>query len=388
MAKSRIYFDYNATAPLRPEAERAVAEALRVTGNASSVHSEGRAARALVEKARLKVAALVGAGEAQVTFVSGGTEANNLALRPGLHRSGQAGRISRLLVSAIEHPSVLSGHGFPADRVETVPVLPSGVIDLEGLKARLEALPEDETVLVSVMLANNETGIIQPLSEIAEMVHGFGGFVHSDAVQAAGKIDIDLGRLGVDLMSLSAHKLGGPQGAGALVVAEGVVLGGALVRGGGQEGGRRGGTENLAGIAGFGAAAEAAANGLSEMGRLAELREELEAGIGRAAPGTVVIGREAPRLPNTLCFCPPGGAAETLVIAFDLAGVAVSSGSACSSGRVSASHVLQAMGIGADRAKAAVRVSLGWRTGAAEIGRFLEIWSDIWGRAGARASAA
>ena len=388
MGKSRIYFDYNATAPLRPEAARALAEAARAGGNASSVHSEGRAARASIEKARRQVAALVGAAAAQVTFTSGGTEANNLALGAGLHRSGEQEGLSRLFVSATEHPSVLSGHRFAADRVELIPVSPSGRIDLDWLKARLEALPEGETFLVSVMLANNETGVVQPLAEIGEMVHGFGGFVHSDAVQAAGKMEIDLARLGVDLMSLSAHKAGGPQGVGALILADGVVLGETLIRGGGQEGGRRGGTENLAGIAGFGAAAEAAAKGLSDMTRLGELRDELEAGVARIAPGTAVIGRDAERLANTLCFCPPGRAAETLVIAFDLAGVAVSSGSACSSGKVSASHVLQAMGVAADQANAAVRVSLGWKTQAAEIGRFLEIWSDIWARVGVQASAA
>jgi cysteine desulfurase len=388
MAKSRIYFDYNATAPLRPEAARAVSLALGVTGNASSVHAEGRAARALIEKARGQVAGLIGAREAQVTFTSGGTEANNLALGPSLHRSGEPAGIERLFVSAIEHPSVLSGHRFAADRVETVPVLACGRVDLDGLKARLAALPEDETFLVSAMLANNETGIIQPLAEIVEMVHAFGGFVHSDAVQAAGKIPIDFAGLGVDLMSLSAHKIGGPQGTGALIVADGLVLGEAVVRGGGQEGGRRGGTENLPGIVGFGAAAEAAAKGLADMARVGGLRDQLETGICGTAPGTVVVGRDVQRLANTLCFSPPGCSAETLVIAFDLAGVAVSSGSACSSGKVSASHVLKAMGVAADRASGAVRVSLGWKTQPAEVGRFLEVWSDIWGRAGVRASAA
>jgi len=388
MAKSRIYLDYNATAPLRPEAAEAVAHALGVTGNASSVHAEGRAVRAIVEKARGQVAGLVGAGEAQVTFTSGGTEANNLALGPSLHRSGEAAGLKRLFVSAIEHPSVLSGHRFAADRVEAVPVLASGRVDLDWLKARLAALPEDETFLVSAMLANNETGVIQPLAEIAELVHTFGGFVHGDAVQAAGKMEIDLAGLGVDLMSLSAHKIGGPQGAGALIVAEGVVIGDGLLRGGGQEAGRRGGTENVPGIAGFGAAAVAAVEGLSDMARIGELRDEVEAGVCRIAPATAIIGREAERLANTLCFCPPGSSAETLVIAFDLAGVAVSSGSACSSGKVSPSHVLHAMGIARDTAKAAVRVSLGWRTEAAEVGRFLEVWSDIWTRAGVRASAA
>lgn len=380
--------DFNATAPLRPEARHAVADALGVTGNASSVHAEGRSARAIIENARAQVAGLVGAGEAEVVFTCGGTEANNLALRPELHRSGETGRLSRLFVSAIEHPSVLSGHRFADEAVEVIPVLASGVVDLKWMKARLQALPEDETFLVSVMLANNETGVVQPIAEIAEMVHALGGFLHCDAVQAAGKMEIDLGRLGVDLMSLSAHKIGGPQGAGALIVAEGVVIGDGLIRGGGQEGGRRGGTENVSGIAGFGAAADAAVGGLSDMARLGRLRDEIEAGVCRIAPATAIIGREAERLANTLCFCAPGSSAETLVIAFDLVGVAVSSGSACSSGKVSSSHVLQAMGVAKDKAKAAVRVSLGWNTEAAEVGRFLEVWADIWSRLGVQASAA
>jgi cysteine desulfurase len=388
MAKSRIYFDYNATAPLRPEAARAVKHVLGLTGNASSVHAEGRAARAVIEQARAQVAALVGAGEAEVIFTSGGTEANNLALGPGLHRSGEPGRLSHLFVSAIEHPSVLSGHRFADDAFEVIPVLPSGVIDLDWLKSRLEALPQDETFLVSVMLANNETGVIQPIAEIAEMVHAFGGLVHSDAVQAAGKMAIDLRALGIDLMSLSAHKIGGQQGAGALIAARGVVIGEGMLRGGGQEGGRRAGTENLTGIAGFGAAAEAAAEGIADMARVGRLRDEVETGLCRIAPTTAIIGRESARLANTLCFCAPASSAETLVIAFDLAGVAVSSGSACSSGKVSPSHVLHAMGIAEDKAKAAVRVSLGWKTDAAEVGRFLEIWADIWSRLGLQASAA
>ena len=387
MAKLRIYLDYNATAPLRAEAARAVSEALAAGGNASSVHAEGRAARAVIEKARRQLAQFIGCSETQITFTSGGTEANVLALTPSLHKAGEAARVTRLLVSAIEHPSVLAGHRFPADRIEAIPVLESGRVDVDWLKKRLSVLGEEETVLVSVMLANNETGIIQPVGEIVDLVHGFGGFVHSDAVQAAGKLPVDFVRLGVDMMSVSAHKIGGPQGVGALIAADGLVLGEPVLRGGGQEGGHRAGTENLAGIAGFGAAAEAAAE-LADRVRIEGLRDELESGICRIAPGTAIIGRNTERLGNTACFCPPGGSAETLVIAFDLAGVAVSSGSACSSGKVSESHVLAAMGLAPEMTGAAVRASLGWQTSKADIGRFLEVWADIWARVGIQASAA
>lgn len=391
-AKARIYFDYNATVPLRAESAHAVAQALELCGNASSVHSEGRAARALIEQARREVAALAGAGGGEVTFTSGGTEANNLALAPGVHRLSPAGKTPRrathLLVSAIEHPSVLEGHRFAADRVRIIPVRESGVVDLAALKALLEALGPEDCALVSVMLANNETGIIQPVREIAALVHEFGGFVHSDAIQGAGKLKVDLAELGADLVTLSAHKIGGPQGVGALVSAPGIVLGDKLMRGGGQEGGRRAGTENLPGIAGFGAAAKAAAAGLAGMEEIAAWRDRLADGMRKVTPGVEIVGEGEARLPNTLCVLVPGRSAESLVIALDLAGIAVSSGSACSSGKVAPSHVLRAMGRAPEAAASAVRISLGAATREREIVRFVEIWSDISSRGGIRLSAA
>lgn len=386
MGKSRIFLDYNATTPLRPEARNAVLRALGMTGNASSVHAEGRAARALVEQARREVAAFAGAAGATVIFTSGGTEANNLALGPGLHRAGEVARGLHLFVSAIEHPSVLQGHRFPAGSVTLVPARPDGTVDIAALGAMLAALPDGVVPLVALMLANNETGVIQPVREVAGLVHAFGGFVQCDAVQAAGRISLDFHELGVDLMTLSAHKIGGPQGVGALIAAAGIEVGPPLVRGGGQQDGRRAGTENLPGIAGFAAAARAAADGLADMARLAALRDRAEAGILRAAPDAAIIGRESPRLANTLCFAVPGVEAETLVIAFDLAGIAVSSGSACSSGKVGPSHVLQAMGLDGGSARGAVRVSLGRETDETEIGNFIAAWAQISSRVHASAA--
>lgn len=386
MGKTRIFLDYNATAPLRPEARAALIAACDTGGNASSVHEQGRAARALIDHARRDVARFAGAAGATVVFTSGGTEANNLALTPELHRSGEARRPTRLLVSAVEHPSVLHGHRFPADRVTPIPVLATGVVDLAALAAMLDGLGEGEVPLVALMLANNETGVIQPVAEAARLVRAFGGFVQCDAVQAAGKLALDFHGLDVDLMTLSAHKIGGPQGVGALIAAADIQLGTPLIRGGGQEGGRRAGTENLPGIAGFAAAARAAGDGLEDMTRIRRLRDRLEAGIEAAVPGAAIIGREAERLANTVCFGAPGMEVETLVIAFDLAGIAVSSGSACSSGKVGPSHVLQAMGRGGEGVRGAVRVSLGRDSDEEDVVRFLEVWSEVSSRA--RASAA
>lgn len=387
MAHARVYFDYNATAPVRAQAARAMADAFACPGNASSVHAEVRAARMAIEAARGQLARLVGAAPANVTFTSGGTEANNLALAPGLHRAGSERRPTRLMVSAIEHPAVLNGHRFAADKVDLIPVLPSGVVDLAGFRSMLDMVEEGETMLVSVMLANNETGVVQPVSAIAELVHARGGLMHTDAVQAAGKIPLDLGALGVDLLSLSAHKVGGPQGVGALVTAQDIVCQ-PLVRGGGQEGNRRGGTENMIGIIGFGVAADVALGRLDDMAACAGLRDRLEAAMLKMAPQAVVIGRGEQRLPNTLCLGVPGANAETLVIAMDLAGVAISSGSACSSGKVAASHVLKAMHVAPDLAKGALRVSLGWDTSETEIETFLSVWKDVCSKIELRASAA
>ncbi len=364
-----VYLDYNATTPVRPEAAAAVVDALGLTGNASSVHRFGRLARRKLEDAREAVAALVGAPPERVVFTSGGTEANNLALT-GAARA-------RRLVSAGEHDSVLNAAAGVERGAERIPLRRDGVVDLDALEALLGEDPRP--ALVSVMLANNETGVIQPVARAAETAHGRGALIHCDAVQGAGKIPVDMAALGVDLLSLSAHKLGGPQGVGALIVAEGLELA-PLMLGGGQERRHRAGTENLPGIAGFGAAAECALAGLERMAGLAELRDRLERRLRARAPEIKIYGAGAPRLSNTSCFGVPGLAAETQVMALDLAGIAVSAGAACSSGKVAPSHVLGAMGASEAEAGSAIRVSLGWDSGAAGIERFLEAWSALYSR--------
>ncbi len=374
----RTYLDWNATAPLRLEARAAIAAALELAGNPSSVHAEGRAARRLVEEARVKVAALAGADPALVTFTSGGTEANMLALTPDLQSGEKKGACTRLLVSAIEHVSVRAGGRFAPEAVEEIAVTPKGVVDLDALAKRLAALPKGERVLVSVMLANNETGVIQPISDIAAIAHEAGALLHVDAVQAAGRIRCDIRELGADLLTISAHKLGGPKGAGALIRRDEALRPAPLVRGGGQERRLRVGTENVAGIAGFGAAAEAAARDLkADAARMAALRDRLEAGLKAATPRVIIFGAEAERVPNTTLFALPGAKAETAVIALDLEGFAVSSGAACSSGKVKPSHVLAAMGAAPELARGGIRVSLGWSTTEADIDRFLNAWIKV-----------
>jgi cysteine desulfurase len=374
LARDRVYLDWNATTPLRPEARDAMAAAWELAGNPSSVHAEGRQARRLVEEARAIVAGAVGADSRNVVFTSGGTEANALALTPGLRRGGQA--VDRLIVSAIEHASVLSGGQFAADRIAVAGVTPSGVVDLDRLRGLLADGPP---ALVSVMVANNETGALQPVAEVAGIVHAAGGLLHVDAVQTFGKIDIDMKALQADLLSVSAHKIGGPKGVGALILANGVSGLDALIRGGGQELGRRAGTENVAGIAGFGAATKVAmAARDADMARVERLRKRLEDGL-RQTRGILVISDNVPRLPNTTLFGAPGLKAETAVIGFDLEGIAVSSGSACSSGKVQPSHVLEAMGYGPELSKSAVRLSLGWSTTEAEVDRTLEAWRKLAG---------
>lgn len=370
----RVYLDWNATTPLRREAREAMAAAWDLAGNPSSVHAEGRQARKLVEEARTAVAGAVGAQARNVVFTSGGTEANALALTPGLRRASGS-PANRLLVSAIEHASVLAGGRFAPDAIGTIGVTRAGVLDLAHLRAMLEGPP----ALVSVMLANNETGALQPVTEAAALVHAAGGVLHVDAIQAFGKRPFGIDSLNADLLTLSAHKAGGPKGVGALVAAEGVLGLEPLLRGGGQELGRRAGTENVAGIAGFGAAARAAAAALEAGSRRLEgQRRRLENGL-REIPGVIVFSDEVPRLPNTTLFTVPGLRAETAVIGFDLAGIAVSSGSACSSGKVQPSHVLEAMGAGPEMAKGAVRLSLGWSTSDADIDRCLEAWRKLAG---------
>lgn len=370
----RIYLDWNATTPLRPEAGAAMAAVLGEPANPSSVHGAGRSARREVEDARTVIAGLTGAAPGEVIFTSGATEANALALSPATRRHGAAAP-QRLIVSAIEHVSVLGGGRFAAAAIERAPVTASGMVDLDRLRVLLTGKP---AALVSVMLANNETGAVQPVRAIAEIVHDAGGLLHVDAVQGFTKIPVKLDELGADLMSLSAHKIGGPTGIGALLMRPDIAIE-PLWRGGGQERNRRPGTENVAGIVGFAAAAKAASAARdADVERIGCLRERLEAGL-RADPRTVIFATDAPRLPNTTLVAAAGLNAETAVIAFDLAGIAVSSGSACSSGKVTPSHVLAAMGVPAELARGALRLSLGWTTTESDIDRALEAWRKLLG---------
>ena len=376
----RIYLDWNATAPLRPAARAAMLAALDQLGNPSSVHAEGRAARHLVETAREQVAALVGADAGNVVFTSGGTEANGLALGPAIERPGDRQLLDRLLVSAIEHPSVASGGRFAREKIEEIPVTSQGIVDLSALEARLRELATaGQRLLVSIMHANNETGVLQPVAAAAAMVHASGGLLHVDAVQTAGRIPCDINALGADLLVISGHKLGGPQGVGALVrSSQALHLADPLIKGGGQERGGRAGTENVAAIAGFGAAAGAAAAALGADGVLVRaLRERLEAGLMAVAANTVIFGSGAERLPNTTLFALPGLKAETVLMALDLDGIAASSGSACSSGKVTASRVVKAMGVAPELGIGAVRLSLGRDTTETEIDRFISAWRKL-----------
>ena len=363
--RHETYLDWNATAPLRPEAVAAATAALAHSGNPSSVHRRGRAGRQMVESAREAVAGIIGVATDNVIFTSGGTEANHLALIG-------AGR-ERILVSAVEHDSVL----WAVPAAERITVDGDGVVRLDALAELLAA--DDRPALVSVMLANNETGVVQPVAEISAAAHARGAIFHCDAVQAAGKIEMDVAAIGADLLTLSAHKLGGPAGVGALAATRAIDLA-PMLRGGGQEGGRRAGTENVPGIAGFAAAAKAAAEELAHYDRVRELRDLLEAEILAAAPDAIVIGADAPRLPNTSALAMPGTAAVTQVIALDLDGVMVSAGAACSSGKVGPSHVLAAMGLPPDVRSSTIRVSLGWSTTEAEIERFIQSWTALYRR--------
>lgn len=361
--RAPAYLDHNATSPLRPAAFDAMVEALRAGGNPSAVHSAGRKARGMVEAARRQLAALVGCLPGEVIFTSGGTEANNLAL------SGSGRR--RVLVSAVEHDSVRKA----SPDAEIIPVDHDGVIDLAAFEQILSNATDP--ALVSVMLANNETGVLQPIGEVVRLARRSGALVHCDAVQAAGKVTVEVHGLGVDYLSLSGHKLGGPTGVGALIVRNGAPLAPDR-RGGGQEANRRAGTENVAGIAGFGAAAAEARDGLA----VALLRDRLEASLLRLAPGARIFGAGVPRLDNTSCISMPGVKAETQVMALDLAGVCVSAGAACSSGKVQRSAVLDAMGVDPAEAASAIRVSLGWNSESSDIDRLIAAWRDLYIRAG------
>jgi cysteine desulfurase len=377
----RAYLDHNASSPLRPEVMEAMIAALAGTGNASSVHHEGQRARALIETARQDVAALVGVAPAQIVFTSGGTEANNMALSPNW--LGADGR-GRLFVSAVEHPSVLKGGQFASEAIEVLPVDADGVLDVENAAERLRQWCEASgggPFMASLMFANNETGAIQPVTAFAEAVHALGGILHCDAVQAAGKLPLEEVARSADLISVSAHKFGGPKGAGALVLANGK-LGflRPLISGGGQERGYRAGTENNAAIAGFGIAAAIAARELAEVSRLAALRDRIEADVLRIAPDVTIFSSSSERLPNTTCFAVEGMSAETLLMAFDLDGISLSAGSACSSGKIERSHVLTAMGVASERAGAAIRVSLGWSSTERDADQFSAAWHRIYSK--------
>jgi cysteine desulfurase len=372
----RSYFDWNATTPLRPEAASALQAALSLGGNPSSVHAEGRAARRAVEQAREQVAALVAARAGDVFFTSSGTEANMLALTPAIETHSERQPRGKLLISAVEHLSVRAGGRFSRDAIADLPVDADGRVNLAALK---EALAGASRPLVSIMLANNETGVLQPVAEAAVIVHEAGGLLHVDAVQAAGRIPVDIGALDADFITLSAHKIGGAKGVGALIRrSDALHIADPLIRGGGQERGMRAGTENVAGIAAFGAAATAAREGFAaEADRMRSLRDKLEAGLKAIAPQVVVFSSAADRLPNTTLFAAEGLKAETAVIAFDLEGVAVSSGSACSSGKVQPSHVLAAMEVSPLLLRGAVRVSLGWTTTETDVERLLGAWRKL-----------
>lgn len=351
-----------------------MAAAWEVFGNPSSIHAEGRRARGLIEEARTIVAEAVGGEPRNVIFTSGGTEANALALTPIVRKSNQD--IDNIIISSIEHASALAGGRFAPDRVRYLPVHRSGLVDLNALRTMLAQGPP---VLVSIMLANNETGAIQPVAEAAHLIREAGGLLHVDAVQAIGKISIDINALNADFLSLSAHKVGGPKGMGALVLAENQMRPSALIRGGGQERGGRAGTENVPGIVGFGAAVMAAeASRVTDMARIQTLRNRLEEGLGQTQGG-VIFSQEIARLPNTTLFGVPTLKAETAVIRFDLEGVSVSSGSACSSGKVQPSHVLKAMGYGPEITRSAIRFSLGWETTEADIDRTIKTWRKLSG---------
>jgi cysteine desulfurase len=371
MTQRLAYLDWNATAPVRPEVRAAMAETLAGTGNPSSVHRFGREAKRLLEQARTRVARLVNASSSDIVFTSGGTEANHLALR------GIPGR--KIIVSAIEHDSVR----WIAPDAVIVSARPDGVIALDALERALEAEPCP--ALVSLMLANNETGVVQPVAEAGRIAHAHGALFHCDAVQAAGKIAVDAALLGADLLSLSGHKIGGPMGVGALIVAPDLPLH-PLQTGGGQERGRRAGTENLPGIVGFGVAANIAAEALADLRSIVALRDLAETRLLAISPDAHIHGVEAPRLPNTICITMPGVPAATQVMALDLSGVMVSAGAACSSGKVRRSHVLEAMGVPREEADGAIRISLGWSTTEEDIDQLVTAWGTLYARTRAKAA--
>ncbi len=372
MTSQRVYLDYNATAPLLPDARAAMIAALELAGNASSVHADGRAARAMIEKARLQIAALLNAQSSEVVFTSGATESNTWALASGW---------DTIFVAGVEHVSVLAAAEASGAQVVKLAVDGAGRLTPEGLSVAIANAGPSGRALLSVQMANNETGVLQDVPALTSVARDARIAVHTDAVQACGRLAVDFTALGVDFMSVSAHKMGGPKGAGALIIRDGVSLK-PLLAGGGQERRRRGGTENIAGIAGFGAAADAVVRQAERVTDLRALRDGLERHILDMTPHAVVISQAADRLPNTTCVALPGTHSETLVIKLDLAGVSISAGSACSSGKVGASHVLAAMQIPDQLAGCAVRISIGAETNGKDIAAFLDAWGHVAARTG------
>ena len=387
MDKPRAYMDWNATAPLLPEAREAFLRVALMDGNPSSVHREGRAVRAEIDAARRKVAAAVGAEPASVIFTSGATEAANLVLTPEFRMGRAPLRIGGLFVSAVEHKAVFEGGRFSKADVTVLPVGANGVVDLSQLEATLAVHDSASGLpMVALMLANNETGVVQPVAEAAKLVHAAGGILVVDAVQAFGRLPLDIAALDADFLIVSSHKIGGPKGAGALVARGEAMMPSALIHGGGQEKGHRSGTENAASLAGFGAAAEVVSRSIGEASRqVLETRDAIEARMRDAAPDLVIHGSDVERLPNTTFFSLPGLKSETGQIAFDLEGVALSAGSACSSGKVGESHVLKAMGL--DPRMGALRISIGTSTTKQDIERTIAAFAKIAGRLAASRAA-
>ncbi|EJW21816.1 hypothetical protein IMCC14465_02100 [alpha proteobacterium IMCC14465] len=360
----RVYLDHNATVPMRPEVLDTMSEVLQIGGNASSVHAEGRKARQFLEVARENIARFVEGEAGGVIFTGGGTEACNLALQT---RKAPAGYIKRILVSSIEHAAVLAPLDDVDISVTQLPVSEQGVVDLAALAIALE---DPSPALVVVMAANNETGVVQPMSEIGAMVRAHGSLFFCDAIQAAGKIPLSMGDMNIDMLSLSAHKIGGAAGVGALVVRDGIILN-PLIKGGGQELRRRAGTENLAGCAGFGLAARLAKENLGAFAQLSVLRDDMECQLVESFPAIAIFATQTSRLPNTSCFALPNMRAETMIMSLDLAGIAVSSGAACSSGKVTRSHVLEAMGVAHNLLEGTIRISLGMSNTASDVSQLI-----------------
>jgi len=372
LTQKLTYLDHNATTPPKPAVREVMQQILAFPGNAASIHKAGREARRRIEDARHLIASLVNAGpEAVIVFTSSATEANNLVLKG----SG----CERILVSAIEHLSVLKARGD----AEIIPVLPSGIVDVAALDRMLEN--NDRATLVSVMTVNNETGVIQPLDKVMEIAKRRGALVHTDAVQAAGRLPLDLQKTGVDYLTLSAHKIGGPQGAGCLVLSNCVSVT-PLIEGGDQEKNMRAGTENVAAIAGFGVAAALAAQDMDACRKLGAMRDRMEMELKKIAPAIRFFGQDVPRVANTTMFALEGSPSETQMIALDMSGICVSNGAACSSGAVRVSHVLKAMGVGAAEAGTSLRISLGWNSTEQEADYFIQKWTEIYKRISNRLS--